>query len=209
MTICFTLPYSSGGCEERRIKFDLLTAIIKCSLLASIKARGLMLTWLTLTQTTSCRRTSFFPSPDSFCHPFRRTHVCVCVSVCACLRACMRGRICVSVGLPGMEMQACLWAITFCILADRKRQMKWFPFLVWWNLVRWADLWGSCGIYYFPLSRLISKSGFHSDTITWFAYFVWRCDHGKQILKQLNIGDAFWLTLKGKKKKKATKIVKN
>ncbi len=50
MTICFTLPYSSGGCEERRIKFDLLTAIIKCSLLASIKARRLMLTWLTLMQ---------------------------------------------------------------------------------------------------------------------------------------------------------------
>lgn len=50
MTICFTLPYSSGGYEERRIKFDLLTAIIKRSLLASIKARGLMLTWLTLTQ---------------------------------------------------------------------------------------------------------------------------------------------------------------
>lgn len=47
MTICFTLPYSSGGCEERRIKFDLLTAIIKRSLLASIKARGLTLAWLT------------------------------------------------------------------------------------------------------------------------------------------------------------------
>lgn len=40
MTIRFTLPYSSGGCEERRIKFDLLTAIIKRSLLASIKAGG-------------------------------------------------------------------------------------------------------------------------------------------------------------------------
>lgn len=50
MTICFTLPYSSGGCEERRIKFDLLTAIIKCSLLAPIKARRLMLTWLALMQ---------------------------------------------------------------------------------------------------------------------------------------------------------------
>jgi len=50
MTICFTLPYSGGGEEERRIKFDLVTAIIKCSLLASIKARGLMLTWLTLMQ---------------------------------------------------------------------------------------------------------------------------------------------------------------
>ena len=53
MTICFTLPYSSGGCEERRIKFDLLTAIIKRSLLASIKARGLTLTWLTPHATTA------------------------------------------------------------------------------------------------------------------------------------------------------------
>lgn len=48
MTICFTLPYSSGGGEERRIKSDLVTAIIKCSLLASIRACRLMLTWLTL-----------------------------------------------------------------------------------------------------------------------------------------------------------------
>lgn len=56
MTICFTLPYSSGGCEERRIKFDLLTAIIKRSLLASIKARGLTLTWLTPHATATRRR---------------------------------------------------------------------------------------------------------------------------------------------------------
>lgn len=58
MTICFTLPYSSGGCEERRIKFDLLTAIIKCSLLASIKACRLMLTWLTPTHTMARRHNS-------------------------------------------------------------------------------------------------------------------------------------------------------
>lgn len=38
MTICFTLPYS--GPVKKRIKFDLLTAIIKRSLLASIKPRG-------------------------------------------------------------------------------------------------------------------------------------------------------------------------
>lgn len=81
MTICFTLPYSSGGCEERRIKFDLLTAIIKCSLLASIKARRLMLTWRTLVQPP---RAGALPasSPASFCHPRRR----VCVHVCASVR---------------------------------------------------------------------------------------------------------------------------
>lgn len=60
MTICFTLPYSSGGCEERRIKFDLLTAIIKCSLLAPIKGRGLMLTWLTLMQPRRASALPFF-----------------------------------------------------------------------------------------------------------------------------------------------------
>lgn len=60
MTICFTLPYSSGGCEERRIKFDLLTAIIKCSLLAPIKGRGLMLTWLTLMQPRHASALPFF-----------------------------------------------------------------------------------------------------------------------------------------------------
>lgn len=57
MTICFTLPYSSGGGEERRIKFDLVTAIIKCSLLASIKTRRLMLTWLSLMQPQGARCT--------------------------------------------------------------------------------------------------------------------------------------------------------
>lgn len=74
MTMCFTLPYSSGGCEERRIKFDLLTAIIKCSLLASIKGRRLMLTWLTLMQPRGIGALPF----SSPALPFS---ACVCASV--------------------------------------------------------------------------------------------------------------------------------
>lgn len=81
MTICFTLPYSSGGGEERRIKFDLLTAIIKCSLLAPIKGRGLMLTWLTLIRARQASlhfllflahpATHLHPHFASLCHPLR------------------------------------------------------------------------------------------------------------------------------------------
>lgn len=98
MTICFTLPYSSGGCEERRIKFDLLTAIIKCSLLASIKARRLMLTWLTLMQPRDASALPFFFFTSVILSLFFSVYVCVHVRV----------HMCVSVSLVGMEMRACL-----------------------------------------------------------------------------------------------------
>ena len=100
MTICFTLPYSSGGCEERRIKFDLLTAIIKCSLLASIKARRLMLTWLTLMQPRGASALPF----SSFCHP-------ACVYECASVRV---------YELAGYGNRA-TYGLLFYILADGKR----------------------------------------------------------------------------------------
>jgi len=101
MTICFTLPYSSGGCEERRIKSDLLTAIMKCSLLASIKACRLLLTWLTLMQPRGAC-TLPFSSPALLCHPLE--HACVCVCVCVCVRV----HLCVSFNLVGMKMLVCL-----------------------------------------------------------------------------------------------------
>lgn len=102
MTICFTLPYSSGGCEERRIKFDLLTAIIKCSLLAPIKGRGLMLTWLTLMRVRHANVDFLFfpfattPPPTSLCHPLKASYAWargepVCVAGAAhCSRSVMR-----------------------------------------------------------------------------------------------------------------------
>lgn len=119
MTICFTLPYSSGGCEERRIKFDLLTAIIKCSLLASIKARRLMLTWLTLMQPQDAGAlpfffTSFILSPFFF---FFCTYVCVCVT---------RVR---QFGVSG-NARLLMGHYLFCILADGKTQIKMTSFFV-------------------------------------------------------------------------------
>lgn len=51
MTICFTLPYSSAGREEGRIKFDLLTAIIKRSPPPVLnEGPRLTLLWLALKQ---------------------------------------------------------------------------------------------------------------------------------------------------------------
>lgn len=137
MTICFTLPYSSGGCEERRIKFDLLTAIIKGSLLASIKARRLMLTWLTLMQPRHAGALPF-SSPALFFHPLTAR---ICASVYMCLP---------------------MAHYLFCILADGKRANKIISFFlaVCCNQV---NMWRrvvpprSCGIYYFPLSHFISK----------------------------------------------------
>lgn len=112
MTICFTLPYSSGGCEERRIKFDLLTAIIKCSLLAPIKGRGLMLTWLTLMQP---RHASALPFFFLFVFsPFTRLTLSP-----------LRVSACVSPTELGMEMRGWLWLnICFAYMQMEKGQWK-------------------------------------------------------------------------------------
>lgn len=160
MTICFTLPYSSGGCEERRIKFDLLTAIIKCSLLASIKARRLMLTWLTLMQPCGRQLTSHFSSRGSFCHLFKR----VCMRVCGSARACKSGRPCVCV------LARVLLSVLHTRLWEGVTKLIFFfqAFAVskCASMRRLTDLQGSCGIYNFFWSRLISTFGDHSDTIT-------------------------------------------
>lgn len=108
MTICFTLPYSSGGCEERRIKFDLLTAIIKCSLLASIKARRLMLTWLNLMQPWHAAALPF-SSATSFCHTSR-------VSVCVWIF--LPTKLCIACGSL---------SVTYLLMG--RKWLKWFPFL--------------------------------------------------------------------------------
>lgn len=114
MTICFTLPYSSGGCEERRIKFDLLTAIIKCSLLAPIKGRGLMLTWLTLMQTRHASALPFFPPFTSF------------------TLSPLRVSACMSPTELGMEMRGCSWLnICFAYMQMGKRAMKKTDLLFW------------------------------------------------------------------------------
>lgn len=141
MTICFTLPYSSGGCEERRIKFDLLTAIIKCSLLAPIKARRLMLTWLTLMQ----------PLHFLFLHQLHfvklEQHACVSTRFHTHQAGC---------GNVHLLMAHYL----ICILADGKRANRLISFsgcFVETQHVATSKSTRSCGIYYFGLSCFISK----------------------------------------------------
>lgn len=160
MTICFTLPYSSGGCEKRRIKFDLLTAIIKGSLLASIKARRLMLTWLTLVQP---RHALPFSSPAHFFSP-------VNIDMFECVHVLAYGSLSV--------LHSCWW---------EKGQRKSFPFF--WLSVVTKSACGDRQIYQeiveFTISPwLILSANFHFDTTTLRDYF-WSWNHKKQMLNLL------------------------
>lgn len=160
MTICFTLPYSSGGCEERRIKFDLLTAIIKCSLLAPIKGRGLMLTWLTLIRTRQAsaalplisrppRQPHLRPHFASLCHPLRHL-------------ACER-----TLGWCARRSHS---RLTICVALNKwkKKEKKKIPFLDRNLTIKWAGpyAWGSCGIYYFLALALSADLCMYSHIFT-------------------------------------------
>lgn len=181
MTICFTLPYSSGGCEERRIKFDLLTAIIKCSLLAPIKARRLMLTWLALMQ----------PRHFLFLHQLHfvtllTARMCECVHVHFHSHWVGYGNVCLLMA-----------HYLFCILADGKTAQNMISFFG--CFVETKSACGDGQIYgevveftSFPWLALSANVYIHNDTITLSDYF-WSSDRNKQMLKSLNTGDLLYL----------------